>query len=782
MNQDVMRRLSFDQLLQDIAKTLPTQELQEKFLSQGFANTVAQRNRRAALLQEAMDMLLKYSPLPRGVIHSVDSSIEYALKGGVLDAQKLVDLLDNLKTYRLASRFAHQKEDFFTEFPVLGDYYYPLEALPELEKHLDNIFDEQLEISDRASHELASIRRKIRTNQQRMDEKVQSLLKNAQMQKYLQEQIVTNRGSRLVFPVKSEYRKKVPGMIHDRSASGSTLYIEPLAMVQLNNDRRELELMEKEEIQRILRVASQMVAQNSAVILNNHRCMNEILLQVSLAQYHIDHKMNLAQIAPSIHLVQARHPSIPEDEIVPLNLTFGQQQRILIITGPNTGGKTVVLKTVGLFCLLHNYGLGVFAKEGSTLPFFDQVFVDIGDEQSIEQSLSTFSSHMITIRDILKECTKDSLVILDEVGAGTDPTEGAALARAILSRLQEIGSIVMASSHFSDVKEYALTHDGFLNASVEFDLERLTPTYHLLIGVPGNSNAIRIAKRLGMDQNIIDKSLSFMEENTKKLEGAIAQMQKTRLENEQMVKESKERLEQANQLSLNYEKKLKDLERQKEKIIENAKIEAAKLYREKEDQVKEILKQLRTMQSGSLDTKKMEELYQEFRSGKTESTNTKKQEVFNYPKKVKKGQIVFIPKFDQDATALEDSDRDGNFLAQTGILKMNVNVQEVQIQNKKKEEKKRYERMSTSFASDLSKKLDLRGMTKDEAMVEIETYLDRAFLSNINPVEIVHGKGSGVLRTFTHQLLKKHPHVKSYRLGAHGEGGDGVTIVTLRSS
>ncbi len=778
MNKHAIKKLEFDIIFDDILSYLNDFSVEEKFRNLGFIRYKQELIERQNIIKEAIEVATYHAPVLTTKCDGLDELVSNAKLGSKLEIEDIILIYDNLRAQKRMLEYFRKLENIEDRFPLLNNYISIINPVEIIISKCDKTFDNYSNIKDDATENLLSIRNKIKSLNNKIRQRLDSLLSDEKVLPYLQEKIITIRSNRYVIPVKSAYKSDVEGLVHDKSSTGSTLYIEPIELVKSNNELSELLIQEKQEIDRILMLLSSDVAKYSFEILNNQEALINLNLYIKLGKYHLENELYHAKISNKIELVNAKHPFIDKNKVVPLNLEMGDKQRVLIISGPNTGGKTVVLKTVGLFSLMHHYGLGIYASSTSSLKLFDEIYVDIGDEQNIQQSLSTFSSHMVNIDSIVKNATEDSLVLLDEICSGTDPQEGSALAMAILVTLRDKKSITLSTSHYSDVKEFALSEEGFLSASVSFDLKNLSPTYNLQMGIPGNSNAISISKRIGVSQDIINKSLSYMKESQKKLHNAIARMQKTKAENEQLLIQAKQKFKEAQELEKKYNDKINDLENKKENILSKAKESARKLYEESSSEVKEILKELRQMKVEGIDHKKAESLGKDINSkiSKYSLNRENKSKSNNSPQKVKKGDQVYVINYQDKASVLEDSDKNGNFMAQMGIIKLKLNVNQVEKISQQQQDR-HYQSMAKDLSiPNLSNKIDLRGENKEDTLVKLDKFIDQAYMARLPWIEIIHGKGTGVLRIFVHQMLSKNKMVKKYRLGNYNEGGDGVTI------
>lgn len=777
MTEKTLQRLQFHEAFEYILSKLPSEGARERFIAQGFAKDLQDLQERQALLEDAIELQLKHSPLPRGPLYSLEEDLLAASKGRSFIQEHFLPLMDTLRTIRSVETFIKEKVE---QGAIRKRYEYEIYSFQTIEDSISRVFNDDGTIKDNATPELSRITKSILSLEGRVRDKMNSYTSDSSIRDYLQDNIISMRGDRYVIPVKAEHRRRVPGMLHDRSASGSTLYIEPTAIVEMNNELRELQLEKHQEIRRIIADLSRRVGERAADMVLSLNSAQWILTYFSLANDALDRRLTICTTGTRevIDLKNARHPLLDPKTVVPMSMHL-EEDRTLIITGPNTGGKTVTLKTVGLLALLNQYGLAIPADSGSKLPFFQQIYADIGDEQSIEQSLSTFSSHMVNIIEILEVVGDQDLVLLDELGAGTDPQEGAALAQAILTNLREKDPFVLATSHYSEIKQFAMKNPGYANASVEFDIKSLSPTYKLLMGVPGSSNAFLIAKRLGMKDIIIDRAKVNLDESSIQLEEVLLELETKRKEYQDTKDAIEQELTEANKLKERYEQRLDKLEESRDKLLSKAKQEARDLLKKADEEAKAILKHLRSMSKEDLDFSEMEESAKRLRDKRQELAPREEKKKVNPPKKLSLGDQLYVPKLDNRAQVIELPDENGNFRAMVGILKMTLHISEVE---KVKDTRKEWIPKVTGdrVPSQVKTKLDLRGKNSDDARIEIDQFIDQAVMGRAESVEIIHGKGTGVLREFVKQYLKRHPNVASYRLGGYHEGGDGVTIVTLK--
>lgn len=705
--------------------------------------------------------------------------------GELLKISKLLQVTNRAKSYG-----RHDTVDELED--CLDAFFNQLEPLTSLTNEISRCIIDEDEIADDASSTLKNIRRNIMATNNKVHSTLTSLV-NGSLKSYLQDALITMRGDRYCLPVKAEYRSQVPGMIHDQSSTGSTLFIEPMSVVKLNNDLKELYGKEQEEIQVILARLSEEAAGYISELRGNYRILTE--LDFIFAKGSLALSMHASKPIFNkngyIHIREGRHPLLDKKKVVPITLTLGGDFDLLIVTGPNTGGKTVSLKTVGLFTLMGQAGLHIPALDRSELAVFENVFADIGDEQSIEQSLSTFSSHMTNIVSFLKNVNEHSLVLFDELGAGTDPTEGAALAIAILSYLHERGIRTMATTHYSELKVFALSEPGVENACCEFDVETLRPTYRLLLGIPGKSNAFAISSKLGLPDYIIDKAKEQLSEHEESFEDLLTDLEDSRRTIEKEHAEIASYKREIEQLKNKLEKKQHRLDEQKERIIREANDKANSILREAKEFADETMKNFRKFGKENISAADMERERERIRQQIAKTQNSSKIEV-QKPKKTYKpsdfrlGESVKVLSMNLTGTVNSLPDAKGNLFVQMGILRSQVHISDLEIIEEpmsitaKQMRRTSSGKMKMGKSMHISPEINLLGKTVDEAIAELDKYLDDAYLAHLSPVRIVHGKGTGALRQGVHNYLKRQKHVKSFRLGAFGEGDAGVTIVEFK--
>ena len=718
-------------------------------------------------------------------VKDVSASLERADRGGALQPKELLQIATLLKTTRTVKSYVSEDE----EPTVLTPLFNCLSPNKYLEDRIFGAILTEEEIADTASSELADIRRHMRIQSGKIRDSLQKVISSPAYSKYLREPIITIRQGRYVVPVKSECRNDVPGLVHDVSATGSTYFIEPMSAVNANNALRELELKEKKEIERILAELSAEAAAHKSDIEENA----EILVQLDAIFAKARLSFQMKAWAPEVNdrgvidLRNARHPLIDPQTVVPISVRLGSDFDTMIITGPNTGGKTVTLKTVGLLTLMAECGLHIPAGDGSQLSTFDSILADIGDEQSIAQSLSTFSSHMRTIVDVVDQCDDRTLVLFDELGAGTDPAEGAALAMAIIEFCRKMGSRVIATTHYAELKLYAMRTPGVINASCEFNVETLRPTYKLLIGIPGKSNAFAISRKLGLSEEILKEADDLVGKSDKDFEEVLSQLEQQRQQMEQARLEAERLRRETSKIKAQSEEYHEQLRREKEKAMEAARREAQEIIedaRRTADAASQEIKAIKKQLSEQADTAGINQRQSELRRSLNEAQSRIRS---NEPEKERPaatrdiiiGDTVELLKLGTKASVIAIN-KDGTYQLQAGILKMNAKKEDIYLLEQENPYKEKPARPAHSGRemkmAAMSSEIDLRGMDTIEAVCVMERYLDEAMRSNLQSVRIIHGKGTGAVRAAVHQSLKKNKHIKKFRLGRYGEGEDGVTI------
>ena len=785
MNERALRVLEFTKIREMLAGYALSEFGRQKCLALTPLSDFAEVNRALDETEEAVVALTFLGGHPMTPFDDISEYLALAGKGSTLSQKALLSVAETLRSARAArSALVTDRENT----PIITAMASRLQPMRQLEEDITEAILSEDEISDHASPALLDIRRHIRSANDRIREKLNSMAHGAAYSKYLMESIVTVRDGRYVLPVKQEYRQNVPGLVHDQSATGATLFIEPMAVVEMGNELKEWHMKERAEIERILAALSAQVADGGDLIAQNLSILQH--LDFAFAKGMLSRELECVRPkmneAGKINLVRVRHPLINREKVVPCSLWLGDDFTSLIITGPNTGGKTVTLKTLGLMTLMAQSGLHVPGALGTELSTFEEVYADIGDEQSIEQSLSTFSSHMTNIVGIMNAVTPRDLVLFDELGAGTDPTEGAALAQVILDALLKIHVRTAATTHYSELKAYALSTKGVENASVEFDVATLRPTYRLSIGVPGKSNAFEISRRLGLPEYLIDNAKQLLSHDTIRFEDVIANAEYHR----QVAEKERQLAEQARQETVQLrneaERLYKDMEEKREASTRKAKEEARRIMEKAKRESESILYDLKRMKKSAnvpehevnALKKRMEDGIDSLSEGLSKPTGSFAQP----PKTVKIGDIVEITNLNTKGTVLSLPDAKGEVQLQAGILKLKAHLSQLRlVQEKPKAKPVSSVRVNTgTMERTVHMSCDVRGMALDEAMAEVDQYLDEAVLAGLNEVTIVHGKGTGILREGLQRYLKTNGHVKSFRRGVYGEGEDGVTIVQLK--
>ena len=697
-----------------------------------------------------------------------------------LNIKQLLELYHLLKISReLKNYFKEETEIDMSEFSVLENLFLNIYTNPEIEKTLNSSIIDEFTLSDNASSTLSSIRKNIKSKEADIRNKLNSMLHS----KFVQEPIITIKNNRFVLPIKNEYRSEVKGFIHDISSSGSTVYIEPLTVFELNNDIGNLKNDENIEIQKILQKLSSLFFEIIPELENNLNLISILDFTFAKGKYSndIDGIMPIINDDKYINLINVWHPLIDKNKAVKNTITLGIDFNSLIITGPNTGGKTVSLKTTGLICLMAMSGLNIPAKEGSSIYIFDNIFADIGDEQNILESLSTFSSHMSNISNILKSSTSDSLVLMDELGAGTDPLQGANLAISILEELNKRNCLVLCTTHYQELKQFALVTPGFKNASVEFNLETLSPTYKLLLGVPGTSNAFAISKKLGISDEIIKRAESLMKNNDIHIEDLL----KSIYDDKRKIEIEKQKIEDnSKEIKILKEKLDKDLsfaENQERTLINDAKNKARDILLSAKEDANEIIKEIEKTNDNKKANNLRNKLNEKINDLSITNSKTKISKTLN-KSDIILGMNVFIPSLNQVGIINSLPNKSDSVQVQIGSMKMNFNINKLEKTSQKStiSQEKDYSKRKDFSVKAFSSEINVIGYNVEEACFAIDRYLDQAVMNGLGTVRIVHGKGTGILRNGVHNFLKKHPHVKDYRIGTYGEGEMGVTVVNLK--
>lgn len=786
MNDRVLRVLEFNKIKELVKGYAITKSAKEMVLDLKPYDSVYDVKEHLEETKEALDILMRKGNPPFEGLYDVKEAITRAEKGGVLSIEGLLRIGNMLSVTRKLSDFLARKEEE-EEHRILEGMREGLIVLRGVESAISKAIVSEDEIADSASDKLYSIRRSLKEKNSSIRDKVNSIVRsNAQ---YLQDSLYTVRGDRYVIPVKAEYKSQVPGLVHDQSSTGATLFIEPTALVNLNNEIKELMLKERAEIERILAELSALVYKNIDVIKVNFNIIVELDFIFAKAKYGSDlgGTMPIVNEEGVIDLMDARHPLIPKDKVVSSDIYLGREFSTLLITGPNTGGKTVTLKTTGLIELMGLSGLLIPASENSSISFFEEIFADIGDEQSIEQSLSTFSSHMTNIVKIMEKANNKSFVLFDELGAGTDPTEGAALAISILENLRARGCRIMSTTHYSELKGYALKTENVENASVEFNVETLRPTYRLLIGVPGKSNAFEISRRLGLKDNVIEEAKKVISTESLQFEDLIQSLQEKSIKAENDAREAAILRNDAEKYKNRYKEKFERIESVRDNVYADARREAKQILDSAKEEADAILKNMRDLERMGISSdarRKLEaergKLRDKISDAEARLQKKKEEQKGEELKKIEVGMEALLPSINQKVIVLSKPDNKGEVQVQAGIMKINVKAKDLRVAKETKEEKKIKKREARLNLRQVDPSIDLRGMDSEEACYTTDKYLDDAYVAGRGEVTLVHGKGTGVLRKAINDMLKKHPHVKSHRLGEYGEGGTGVTVVILK--
>lgn len=791
MNEKVLKTLEYNKIIDmlcELAHTGRGKELCAGLLPISDPETISKLQRQTT---DALTRLLRKGSISFSGIHDIRQSIARLKLGTSLNAVELLHISSNLDaTLRIKAYggYSGKDTDEATE-DSLTELFAGLEPLSPLNNEIKRCIISEEEIADDASPGLKSVRRAIRNVNEKLHNELGSILNSSR--NMLQDNIITMRNGRYCLPVKAEYKSQFQGMIHDQSSTGSTLFIEPIAIVKLNNELMELAIKEQDEIEKVLANLSNMAAEHIDSIEFNYNALSQ--LDFIFARANLSRNMKASEPVFNskgyINIKKGRHPLIDAKKVVPIDVRLGKDFSMLIVTGPNTGGKTVTLKTIGLLTLMGQAGLHIPAFDGSELAIFEEVYADIGDEQSIEQSLSTFSSHMTNIVKILKETDEHCLVLFDELGAGTDPTEGAALAMSILSYLHKRNIRVIATTHYSELKIYALSTEGVSNASCEFDVETLRPTYRLLIGIPGKSNAFAISSKLGLPDFIIEDAKSRIGKMDKSFEDVISDLETSRKKIEQEQEEISKYKAEIEQLKQKLAKKTESFEASRERLLKEAKDEAARILNEAKEYADQSIKRYNKWLQEGGNIREMEEERSKLRQrlDETESPLFKKrtEQPRDFAKKLRIGDYVHVISLGLKGTVSTLPNDKGELYVQMGILRSLVNIDDIELLEEeagaatgKASDKSSKIRISKS--SSIHPEINLIGKTVDEAIPELDKYLDDAYLAHLPKVTIIHGRGTGALKNAVHSHLKKLSYVKSFRIGGFGEGDHGVTIVEFK--
>lgn len=791
MNDRTYRVLEYDKIINMLIEKTAAEMTGKVISALRPSSDIAEIRENLAETTETAKVILIKGAAPLGAFYDIEKSLHLARKGGTLTMKQLLEVLYNIKVARNVVTFLKSDLPYL---PIIHGISDVISIQKRLEENIDRCILSEDEMSDNASPQLHSIRRSIVRQNENIKTRINQILYSQANKQILQDAIVTMRDGRYVIPVKQEHRTRFPGIVHDQSQSGATLFIEPQVIVTMNNELRELELEEKAEIERILGELSSNVAEHFHELMNNQKLLLKLDLIFAKGKLSSEMHGEEPQMNEEGRLVlkEARHPLIDPKKVVPTNLHLGGDFTTLVITGPNTGGKTVTLKTVGLLSMMAQSGLHIPASSGSTLPIFEKIYADIGDEQSIEQNLSTFSSHMTNVVEITEQADDKTLVLVDELGGGTDPTEGAALAVSVLDYLKAQGTMTVATTHYNELKKYAISTNGVMNASMQFDIETLSPTYKLIIGAPGRSNAFEISEKLGLSEYIINKARRLIESGDIEFEDVISAIERDRRAAEAerdeammlniAMKKQKEELDA-------YEAKLRE---RREKIIEEAHDEARSIIRETKEISKEVqaeLRELSQLESLGERNKRYEENRKRIK--KAESKHERKLTYnTNYEpvdaSRIKVGSHVKLMTIGQNGEVLTLPDDKGDVQLRIGIMKTSANVKDLMLLDqgtsapKKKSSGTKYGSMYRAKTMNVGISINVQGKNLDDALMDVDKYLDDAFIAGLEKVTIIHGRGGGILQKGIRDMLKKHKHVDSFQKGAYDEGGEGVTVVKLK--
>ncbi len=785
MNRDY-KALELDKILLMLADETSCDDARARALETEPAFGLFEVNEQLRQTNDAFMLTERFGAPSFGRCKNVTNSLRRAEAGGCLSSSELLKISETLRVIRSLKDWRSRSAGVETSLDLLFDALTPNKFL---EDKINNAIISPDEISDAASKQLADIRRKMRTASSKARETLNKIIHSSLYQKYLRDNIVTQRDGRFVVPVKAEFRGNVPGLVHDTSSSGATVFIEPMGVVQANNDIKILKAEEETEIERILFELSASAGSFADSIAESYGRLVEIDLVFAKAglAYKMRATLPIVNDSGIVELRKARHPLIAPDKVVATDIFLGENFDTLVITGPNTGGKTVTIKTLGLLTLMAMCGMMIPAAENSRISIFRRVLADIGDEQSIEQSLSTFSAHMTNIIRILKSADGSTLALIDELGAGTDPVEGAALAVSILEELRKRGAKTVSTTHYAELKEFALRTSGVENGCCEFDVATLRPTYKLLIGVPGKSNAFAISSRLGMSDETVARAQELISEESRRFEDAVGTLEKQRRTLEQSLKDAEQMKLEASRRLDEAQKELEAARRASEREIENARSEARRLAAATRAQAEALIESIeqadKEKQLSSEDKAKLRRSIREMEEN-ADPVSVKREENYVLPRPLKKGDSVLVYDIDKKATVLEAPAKDARFVrVQMGIMKSNVEISRLRLLKEEKitvNGQKRGRTVTGKLDAKAITEIDVRGMTAVEAVEAVDSAIDKAILTNINQMTIIHGKGTGVLRREIQIFLKRHKAVKSYRLGVFGEGESGVTIVEFK--
>ncbi|UOR11983.1 endonuclease MutS2 [Halobacillus amylolyticus] len=782
MNQRIFHVLEYKKIIDQLSNQAASTLGKERALALKPSTELDEVIQWQKETDEAAQVIRLKGHVPLGGIFDIKPSLKRTTIGGVLSPVECLDVASTVYGGRQLKRFVEDMEE--PEMPILRELVEGIVPLHELERKIRGCIDDHGGVMDGASDKLRTIRSKIRTSESRVRDKMETFTRSKT--KMLSDAIVTIRNERYVLPVKQEYRGSIGGIVHDQSASGATLFIEPQVVVDLNNQLQEARVQERQEVERILTELSQEIAEEQHALYFNVGILAHVDFMFARAKLGREMKASMPKMNDQgrVNIKQARHPLIASEEVVPNDIEMGVDFTSIVITGPNTGGKTVTLKLLGLFTLMAQSGLQVPAMDGCELGVFEQVFADIGDEQSIEQSLSTFSSHMTNIVGILKHVNDRTLVLFDELGAGTDPQEGAALAMSILDEVVSRGARVIATTHYPELKAYSYNREGVTNASVEFDIQTLKPTYRLLIGVPGRSNAFEISRRLGLDESIIETAKQQVGVDSQSVENMIASLEESTRNAEQDYETAERTLTASEELYHDLQTQWRQFEDKREQLYKKAEAKAEKAVEKARQEAEEIVHQLRQMKNQAeikdhewIEARKaLDEAKPELASKKNEDT---KPQAGRGTKELKSGDEVKLLTLNQQGVVLEQTNSN-EYQVQVGVMKIKAKRKELEFIKAKQPYKEKPMATVKGKGYHVKTELDLRGERYEEALNQLEKYIDDALLANYPSVSIIHGKGTGALRTAVQNYAKNHRQITSYRAGGMNEGGSGVTVLELR--
>ncbi len=793
MNEKALKTLEFDKILEKVASFASSLVGKEKVRALKPSIDINEIKTWQKETSQAVSMILKKGSLKIGGLRDINPFLQRTAVGGSLNFEELLNVADFLSACKRAKDYA-KSENKYDVYDALEPKFEIIEPIESLDKEITRCIISDTEMSDDASSKLREIRREIKLTNDRVRLELNKIIQSSTYKNMLQDPVITVKSDRYCIPVKAEYKNSFSGMVHDQSATGATVFMEPTSVVMLNNKIKELHAEEMQEINRILKKLSEMVNENRDILISNLIILTEIDFIFAKGEYSI--KINgtepIFNEKGYINIKKARHPLLEPTSVVPTDIYLGDEFTTLLITGPNTGGKTVSLKTIGLFTLMGQAGLHISAFDKSELAVFDNVFSDIGDEQSIEQSLSTFSAHMTNIVSILGEVTDNSLVLLDELGAGTDPTEGACLAMAIIQYLHDRQIRTAVTTHYSELKVFAISTKGVSNASCEFDVKTLRPTYRLLIGVPGKSNAFAISKRLGLPDYIIEDAKNLLSKEDTKFEDVITDLEI----NKKSLMIEKERAEsyrlEAERLKKDVEAQKQKTREQKEKILFKATEDAKRIVAQAKIDADNIVKEIQKLAKEKANQNDINSQRQKLKDklsnldSRLDKFNSKNAQKRVTPKDLKKGDRVFIHSLNQSGVVTSEPNQKGEVMVSAGIMSIKTNLKDLSIDTNYVEPKKETPKpkKTASFkntkAMNVSYEIDLRGLYVDEAIEKVDKFIDDAFLAGMDTISLIHGKGTGALRTGIHEYLRRNRRVAKYRLGEFGEGDAGVTIVELK--